>query len=345
DAGIFTVVDLPGKGKGAIATRNIKRGEVVLREKPLFVVPLRINTSPADLIAAQLVNLSPADRAAFNNLSYVNFPAHLDPSEHPDQVALAIFQTNAVSAGENVGIFPRMARLNHGCSSAFNVVYTWREEGYLIVHALKNIPKGRELLTTYTNSKRPRNERRAYLSQQYGFHCTCDVCSLPDALSKASDERLSAISALYDAFATWGSNQIEGPEAIEHIRKIWELEDQEGYWSERGQLAADATWIAAAHSDAISTQAWAKLAIEWYSYEIGADSSQVGVMKAVHAHPESHAAWGTRPPLTVRGPGELKSHTFTNVFNSQIFFFSYHRRRVVNFRVLTTLSCFLRYCA
>lgn len=75
----------------------------------------------------------------------MNFPEHLNPHNSPDEVALAIFQTNAVSAGQNVGIFPRMARLNHGCSSAFNVVYTWREDegGYLIVHALKNIPKGR----------------------------------------------------------------------------------------------------------------------------------------------------------------------------------------------------------
>jgi len=38
------------------------------------------------------------------------------------------FQTNAVAAGDGVGIFPTMARINHGCSSAFNAVYTWREK-------------------------------------------------------------------------------------------------------------------------------------------------------------------------------------------------------------------------
>lgn len=73
----------------------------------------------------------------------MNFPEDLDPEEHPDEVALAIFQTNAVAADSGVGIFPRMARLNHGCSSAFNVVYTWRErEGALAIHALKPIKKG-----------------------------------------------------------------------------------------------------------------------------------------------------------------------------------------------------------
>ena len=127
----------------------------------------------------KLENLLQQEREAFLNLSYVNFPKGLEPTENPDEVALAIFQTNAVSAGEDVGIFPRMARLNHGCSSAFNVVYSWRgATKFLIVHALKDIRQGQvrgfwvsrwfyrltgliqELLTTYTNSKRPRDERR-----------------------------------------------------------------------------------------------------------------------------------------------------------------------------------------
>lgn len=39
---------------------------------------------------------------------------------------------------------------------------------------------------------------------------------------------------------------------MDHIRKIWQLEEEEGYWSERGQLAADATWIAAAHEEYVT---------------------------------------------------------------------------------------------
>ena len=76
-------------------------------------------------------------------LSYVHLPTGVDPQTQPEQVALAIFQTNAVSAGDGVGIFPRMARLNHGCAGSFNSVYSWRDkEEVLVVHALKNISKG-----------------------------------------------------------------------------------------------------------------------------------------------------------------------------------------------------------
>ena len=93
-----------------------------------------------------------------------------------------------------------------------------------------------------------RVRRRAFLNKRYRFNCTCDVCSLPKPLSKASDERLLEISQRYEKFKSW-ENGMDGVEAIQHIRKIWEIEEEEGYWSERGQLAADAAWIAASHSE------------------------------------------------------------------------------------------------
>jgi hypothetical protein len=121
-------------------------------------------------------------------------------------------------------------------------------------------------LTTYTNTKRPRNERRqvpttptpfqkihgysrAYLAEHYGFHCTCSVCSLPDVPSAISDKRLLDISASYNRLATWGGHKIGGSEAIGIVKKIWKLGSEEGYWSERGRLAADAVWVAASHSE------------------------------------------------------------------------------------------------
>lgn len=113
------------------------------------------------MILESVQQLSPDQRASFYNLSHVNLPGNLSPEEFSKQLPLAIFQTNAVGAGSNVGLFPTMARLNHGCSGAFNSVYSWRErEGVLVVHALKDIPKGEELLTAYFRTLQPRDERR-----------------------------------------------------------------------------------------------------------------------------------------------------------------------------------------
>jgi hypothetical protein len=102
-----------------------------------------MTSSASTLIYTRLQGLSPRDQQLFLNLSYVHLPTKVDDVHLPHEIALAIFQTNAVSAGNDVGIFPTMARLNHGCAAAFNVVYNWREEEKcLVVHALKNIRQG-----------------------------------------------------------------------------------------------------------------------------------------------------------------------------------------------------------
>ncbi|KAG6831959.1 hypothetical protein H0H92_006560 [Tricholoma furcatifolium] len=200
------------------------------------MAPSQVTGSASAFIGNLLREASSEDREAILNLSYVHFPEDLDPATHPDELALAIFQTNAVATSKGVGLFPQMARLNHGCSSAFNAVYTWRDkEEVIVVHALKKILKGEEILTTYTDTKKPRDERR--------------VCSLSDSESEASDKRLMTISAGYAQFSTWGRGVIGGGDAIELVKMIWSIEQEEGYWSERGQLAADAAWVAAAHSE------------------------------------------------------------------------------------------------
>ncbi|KAG6900388.1 hypothetical protein C0993_011376 [Termitomyces sp. T159_Od127] len=279
----FKIVDIPGKGKGMIAIRDIEQGERILKEKPAFVVPSQTSESPSAIIASFLREASSHDREAFLDLSYVNFPEDLDPEIYIDEVVLAIFQTNAIAAGTGVGIFPKTARMNHGCSSAFNAVYTWRDrEEVLVVHALKKIFEGEEILTAYTNTKKPRAERSE---------------------SRASDTRLMDISHAYARFANWGQGTISGMEAIDIVKLIWSIEDEEGYWSERGQLAADAAWVAAAHSDAAATIEWAKLAIEWYGYELGYDSEQVQDLTRTAIDPRSHREWGSRETQRIGGPG------------------------------------------
>ena len=57
------------------------------------------------------------------------------------------------------------------------------------------------------------------------------------------------MASLYTRFSSWGTGQLTGKEAIDTAREIWLTGEEEGYWSERGQLAADASLVAAAHSE------------------------------------------------------------------------------------------------
>ncbi|KAA1479529.1 SET domain-containing protein [Dentipellis sp. KUC8613] len=301
----FVVQSLTGKGKGLIATRNIQRGELLIREAPLFIVPHTVSSSPAELILNMVRGLSPEQSEAFYNLSYVHLHPGLRPEVRAANVPLAIFQTNAVAAGSGVGLFPNMARLNHGCSFAFNVVYSWREDkGVLMVYALKDIRKGEELLTTYTDTKRSRDERRDFLKQTYDFECTCACCALGPEESQASDGRLSRMRELYQRLASWGHGGIDGKEAIRIVREIWAVGSAEGYTSERGQLAADAATVACAHADARAGREWARKAEKWGRIELGAESVLVSSALETAASPWGHRMWGTRGEMTVGGPIE-----------------------------------------
>ncbi|KAF8336986.1 uncharacterized protein EI90DRAFT_2910914 [Cantharellus anzutake] len=290
----FEVTELPGRGKGLVATHQIKQGQLIMTEKPLFILPNAISSSPTKLLNDVTSQLTPFEHAQYFNLSY---PSHVVSS--PDEVALSIFMTNAIAAGEDeAGIFPVTARLNHGCSRAFNVVYHWREEKHeLVVHALRDIEPGEELLTTYTDTKKPRAVRREYLSQHYHFQCNCAVCSLPDNESQKSDDRLVRYAENRLALSSWASGRIGGVDAIRLVKEIWSIGQEEGYLSERGQLALDAAYVCAAHTDVEAFKAWIRLAIKWTAIELGRDDEKVAGLKALSDRPESHPEWNTRPHL------------------------------------------------
>lgn len=90
---------------------------------------------------------------------------------------------------------------------------------------------------------------RAYLQEHYDFHCTCEVCSLPDAVSATSDDRLSQMQNMQNELSAWAQGKIEGDKAISLINEIWWVGSLEKYWSQRGRLAADAAMVALAHSE------------------------------------------------------------------------------------------------
>lgn len=102
----------------------------------------------------------------------------------------------------------------------------------VVAHALKPIKKDQELITVYTDTKRSRDDRRAYLSETYNFFCECSSCALPLHESIASDERLAQMRTLKEKFATWSAGAIDGKEATELVNEIWGVGETEGYWSE-----------------------------------------------------------------------------------------------------------------
>ena len=114
------------------------------------------------------------------------------PSQQPGRAwsrgdileAAAIFGTNSVAMGEGgeygSGIFEHYSRINHACNPNVHNSYNPTLQK-LTVHAVRQINKGEEILTSYiAGTCRTREQRHQHLSN-WGFECRCKCCVGPRA--------------------------------------------------------------------------------------------------------------------------------------------------------------------
>ncbi|KAF7293029.1 Set domain-containing protein 5 [Mycena indigotica] len=324
DKKIFEVVALPGKGKGAIAVRDIKRGELILREKPLVIAPN--DDTPRDWVQELFYNwtFSPSKRDTLFNLTHSNLwpdddpetgeplDFNLDPAtQNPDErfwLTQGILNNNVAAMtvdGEPFrGLFPRFARVNHVCPGANNVHYWWREVDHeLRIYAVKDIKKGTELGHSYLGQVGPKSARIQHLEETYGFTCTCKFCTLNEEDTKQRDEWAGEWHALVDDFDTNLANgTLPGQDAVRMVRAMWKLALKLEYTTERARFSEEAGLVALAHGDAKSAVQWLKLADKYYTIEVGADSVDAERVRELHHNPTKADNFASKERLTLEGP-------------------------------------------
>ncbi|BGP57780.1 hypothetical protein JCM8202v2_005427 [Rhodotorula sphaerocarpa] len=84
-----------------------------------------------------------------------------------------------------VSICPLTALINHSCAPNAVVVFpSFPASGsntskHMAVVALRDIPAGEEILTSYVDLSLPRTDRRRELEERYKFRCECEACDTP----------------------------------------------------------------------------------------------------------------------------------------------------------------------
>ncbi len=114
----YTISDVPGAGKGMFATKDLASGDLILRERPVVVIPEIIPTVNGDashasqFITLAVQNVPPKKKEAFLQLH--------DCKNFPDKVK-GIIDTNAMNVGRLPGPFEGsfagvalgLSRINH----------------------------------------------------------------------------------------------------------------------------------------------------------------------------------------------------------------------------------------
>jgi hypothetical protein len=200
--GTYIVEHSDGKGLGVFAAQDLDIGDMVLQETPaLKIFPPEFvkgtgypMSAVTKLVRTEFDALSPIEQEEIMSLTY-----HATATEEATMDKLGIiFRTNAYNSGTEIGLFPKIARINHSCRP--NASYYWSDRlNKRIVYATRKITKGEEIFVSYIPLLLPQEQRQKHLDR-YGFKCSCEACAQKRAAKEVSDDRRISISKAFVDF-------------------------------------------------------------------------------------------------------------------------------------------------
>lgn len=206
-------VEVPGKGLGLVATREIREGTLLIREHPRGLV-LGENATNADLSAKLIGEIKSGESGpGFLLMDIINdmFPRTLEDRKclhHPpadrsltdlardshmkaeDVMTIqyaVMYNCHSTGYGDQdsrpharcqeeaqgQGLYPCVSLLNHSCWP--NVTHSSRN-GIMSVYATRSISAGEEVCDSFINIYQNGVARRRQLKEAYAFDCRCDRC-------------------------------------------------------------------------------------------------------------------------------------------------------------------------
>ncbi|KAG5975076.1 hypothetical protein E4U55_007900 [Claviceps digitariae] len=296
----FEKRDIPGKGRGLVATKMIHRGDRIFAHTPLLVID-------AQLFDQQEGEDKEPEWRALQEEAVAGLPAasqgmfwelYGQPAKHPVGGRVDANSFDLVMGDyETVyyGLFPETSRINHDCRP--NLAYFFNNNTLTHhVHAITDIPPGAELTITYIDTRLPRRLRLNYLHRTWGFNCTCSHCSLDPALARASDKRLAQIRDLLERFAVGAI--ASSPAAADRLVSLFLQERLHAPAAEAYAIAAMAHCLEGRYSE---TLRWGNLALEAAMLNSGPHSGDVSDLERLLEEPEKHECW--LAGYKTRGPG------------------------------------------
>ncbi|KAL8287414.1 hypothetical protein RQP46_003272 [Phenoliferia psychrophenolica] len=281
----FKLVDVPGKGRGLLATNAIARGERILAEAPLLRYSETI--SPSQLASA-ISKLSSPDQAAFAALH--NAHPHLPQ-------AIGIIRTNGLEVNDTEGgVFTFGSRFNHSCAP--NVSHHWDERRQVqVFQANRAITPNEELTIYYVRLLDSSETRKTKLRTRFDFECACEVCAGVDVA--ASDQRRQLVQSTTDQLPSLGSSPLR---LVIKVREALKALDHERLAFGRGQLIFDVWQVSVMYGDKASADKWAKLLMELRRVTDGIDSEDYAEAKALVGSAARHPMFAAMGRKVVGGP-------------------------------------------
>eukprot|EP00392_Amoebophrya_sp_AT5.2_P002398 g2403.t1 len=270
----YTIAEVPGqnKGRGLIATRDIKRGELIIAEKPVLFAPgttgfsaVLARKSWEERLQRDFLRL-PAERQR-DVMQLHDKAAGAGGADKTTKTLAGIFATNGLpqGVGSTDGVLClTISRANHSCCN--NAYHAWNAtDGTERLYAEDNIACGDEICTNYCSAwTHSRAERRAELQAKFYFHCMCAECTLPEEEVAKRDAIRGKIRDLDEIIPTYGAtNPAKGVSAVEKMFDLYTKLGQPIPWSMERRGSYDAFQLSLSSSsqkNIMAAKRWARRA-------------------------------------------------------------------------------------
>ncbi|KAH9949151.1 hypothetical protein B0H21DRAFT_729758 [Amylocystis lapponica] len=299
----FRIATAAGKGAGMFATKEIRAGELVWAERPVYATRKGLEWAHDQTRANgifqhnSLRGLSDSARASVLALknSY--------PDEENIDVVLGTLLTNylgidmtekPLKENEFSGCFPTLSRANHSCRPSVN--YFWSFPTFCgQFWATRDIAEGEEITISYASLTDTSSERQSFLKSGFFFTCTCETCSLPPALLRKSDARREGLGKLISRIA---GSYPRIP--IEELEEGLQWAEQEGLTIHRAGLMLHGSGVVLMHHGSNLGAQWAERARDVFRVVEGPGSYNVKDLDRLSKMYRMMATRGIDPMQTLR---------------------------------------------
>ncbi|KAF9733941.1 hypothetical protein PMIN02_010897 [Paraphaeosphaeria minitans] len=277
NARMFDVRDVRGKGKGLFATRPIPKGTCILSESPIINVPIYPSTSDLYTLWRNVRNLPDQQRQAFESLS------NCHPYENIYTEYMSIVRTNCFSTYEDqASVCLDASLINHACDA--NSQHTWNHKlSKIVFHALRDIALDEEITTNYIGRENTRQERQVPLKEIYKFECSCELCSLPLALSATADRKVLRARKLWAYFQMEDGQKRHLCNPLQRLRRLEEISRHRaelGSCTQMHDAHVEASALALSHSDLARGKIFLERAYAFYVLEHGDNDELAPALQA-----------------------------------------------------------------
>ena len=192
------VTEIPGKGRGLVAARDISMGELIFKDKcsiKLPVVDWDHNFLPgSDTITSLMNQIENLPSEA--KLQFYKLKTPLDTLNFPGHKEFKIFLSNATDDYNIWRLYLNISLINHSCAPNAATGGLQPEDSDDIsdmifeIRAVKDIKRGEEVTICYLlgdGNSLAFKERRDIALEKFGFDCKCTACTCPDNISQQEE--------------------------------------------------------------------------------------------------------------------------------------------------------------